>query len=99
MGRGNESFRKRSFHMTKMAAMPIYGKNLKKSLDQKADDNHKPQPTLDTQEEEKKDKIIKQTNKQINVREAPRPAPSSPSEVIRMLKQTEKTRTKSTRRL
>ena len=37
------------------------------------------------QEEEKKDK-----NKHTNVREAQRPALSSPSEVIRMLKQTEK---------
>ena len=37
------------------------------------------------QEEEKKDK-----NKQTNVRKAQRPTPSSPSEVIRMLKQTEK---------
>ena len=40
------------------------------------------------QEEEKKDKDAQ--NKQSNVREAQRPAPSSPSEVIRMLKQTEK---------
>ena len=39
------------------------------------------------QEEEKKDK---NTNAQTNVREAQRPAPCSPSEVIRMLKQTEK---------
>ena len=42
------------------------------------------------QEEEKKDKNIHARNKQTNVREAQRPAPSSPSEVIRMLKQTEK---------
>ena len=42
------------------------------------------------QEEEKKDKNIHVQNKQTNVREAQRPAPSSPSEVIRMLKQTEK---------
>ena len=42
------------------------------------------------QEEEKKDKNIHAQNKQTNVREAQRPAPSSPSEVIRMLKQTEK---------
>ena len=42
------------------------------------------------QEEEKKDKNICAQNKQTNVREAQRPAPSSPSEVIRMLKQTEK---------
>ena len=42
------------------------------------------------QEEEKKDKSIHAQNKQTNVREAQRPAPSSPSEVIRMLKQTEK---------
>ena len=42
------------------------------------------------QEEEKKDKNIYAQNKQTNVREAHRPAPSSPSEVIRMLKQTEK---------
>ena len=41
------------------------------------------------QEEEKKDKDI-HAQKQTNVREAQRPAPSSPSEVIRMLKQTEK---------
>ena len=39
------------------------------------------------QEEERKDKNIHAQNKQ---REAQRPAPSSPSEVIRMLKQTEK---------
>ena len=44
------------------------------------------------QEEEKKDKNIHTQNKQTNVREAQRPAPSSPSEVIRMLKQTEKRR-------
>ena len=31
MGRGNESSFKGHGHMTKMAAMPIYGKNLKKS--------------------------------------------------------------------
>ena len=42
------------------------------------------------QEEEKKDKNIHAQNKQTNVQEAQRPAPSSPSEVIRMLKQTEK---------
>ena len=42
------------------------------------------------QEEEKKDKTIHAQNKQTNVREAKRPAPSSPSEVIRMLKQTYK---------
>ena len=41
------------------------------------------------QEEEKKDKNIHAQNKQTNVRETQRPAPSSPSEVIRMLKQTE----------
>ena len=42
------------------------------------------------QEEEKKDKNIHAPNKQTNVRKAQRPTPSSPSEVIRMLKQTEK---------
>ena len=42
------------------------------------------------QEEEIKNKNIHSLNKQTNVREAQRPAPSSPSEVIRMLKQTEK---------
>ena len=44
------------------------------------------------QEEEKKDKNIHAQNKQTNVREAQRSAraPSSPSEMIRMLKQTEK---------
>ena len=42
------------------------------------------------QQEEKKDKSIQAQNKQINVREAQRPAPSSPSEVIRMLKQTKR---------
>ena len=42
------------------------------------------------QEEEKKDKNIHAQNKQTNVREAQRPAPASPSEGIRMLKQTEK---------
>ena len=42
------------------------------------------------QEEEKKDKNIHAQNKQTNVWEAQRPAPSSPSEVIRILKQTEK---------
>ena len=41
------------------------------------------------QEEEKKDKNHTGA-KQTNVREAQRAAPSSPSEVIRMLKQTEK---------
>ena len=39
-------------------------------------------------QEEKKDKNIHAQNKQTNVREAQRPATSSPSEVIRMLKQT-----------
>ena len=52
--------------------------------------NHKPQPTLDTKRKRKKDKNIHAQNKQTNVREAQRPAPSSPSEVIRMLKQNEK---------
>ena len=42
------------------------------------------------QEEEKKDKNIHAQNKQTNVWEAQRPAPSSPSKVIRMLTQTEK---------
>ena len=42
------------------------------------------------QEEEKRTKNIHAQNKQTNVREAQRPAPSSPSEMIRMLKQTEK---------
>ena len=42
------------------------------------------------QEEEKKDKNIHAQNKQISVQEAQRPAPPSPSKVIRMLKQTEK---------
>ena len=42
------------------------------------------------QEEEKKDKNIHAQNKQTEMREAQRPAPSSPTEVIRMLKQTEK---------
>ena len=42
------------------------------------------------QEGEKKDKNIHAQNTQTNVREAQRSAPSSPSEVIRMLKQTEK---------
>ena len=42
------------------------------------------------QEEEKKDRNIHAQNKQTNVREAQRPAPSSPGEVIRMLTQTEK---------
>ena len=37
------------------------------------------------QEEEKKDKNIHVQNKQTNVREAQRPVPSSPSEVIKML--------------
>ena len=41
-------------------------------------------------EKEKKDKIIHAQNKQTNVREAQRPVLSSPSEVIRMLKQTKK---------
>ena len=51
------------------------------------------------QEEEKKDKNIHVQNKQTNAQEAQRPAPSSPSEVIRMLKQMGETRTKSMRRL
>ena len=42
------------------------------------------------QKEEKKDRNVNAQNKQTNVREAQRPTPSSPSEVIRMLKQTEK---------
>ena len=42
------------------------------------------------QEEEKNDKYIHAQKKQTNVREARRPAPSSPREVIRMLKQMEK---------
>ena len=42
------------------------------------------------QEVEKKDKNIHAQNEQTNVREAQRPAPSSPSKVIRMLKQTQK---------
>ena len=42
------------------------------------------------QEDEKKDKNIHAQNKQTNVQEAQRPAPSSLSEVIRMLKQMEK---------
>ena len=42
------------------------------------------------QKEEKKDKNTHAQNKQTNVREAQRPAPSSPNEVIRMLKQMEK---------
>ena len=44
------------------------------------------------QAEHKNDKNIqaRKTNKQTNVREAQRPAPSSQSEVIRMQKQTEK---------
>ena len=42
------------------------------------------------QEEQKKDKNIHAQNKQTKVREAQRPASSSPSEVIRILKQTEK---------
>ena len=42
------------------------------------------------QEEENKGKDIHALNKQTNVRETQRAAPSSPSEVIRMLKQTEK---------
>ena len=41
-------------------------------------------------EEEKKDKNIRAQNKQTSVRVAQRPASSSPSEMIRMLKQTEK---------
>ena len=42
------------------------------------------------QEEKKQDKIIHAQNKQTNAREAQRPVPSSPSEVISMLKQMEK---------
>ena len=53
--------------------------------------NHKPQPTFDTKRKRKKTKTYtRKTNKQTNVRETQKPAPSSPSEVIRMLKQTEK---------
>ena len=72
--------------------MLLYGKKVKKV-------NRKVQgvPQLQTaanltrqQEEKKKDKNIDAQNKQTNAREARRPAPSSPSEVIRMLKQTEK---------
>ena len=42
------------------------------------------------QEEEKKDKNIHAQNKQTNVREAQTPALSSPSEMVGMLKKTEK---------
>ena len=44
--------------------------------------NHKPQPTPDTKRKRKRTK----TNKQTNAQEGHRPAPSSPSEVITMLK-------------
>ena len=50
-----------------------------------------PQPTLDTKRKRKRTKTYTRKKKQqTNVRETQRPAPSSPSEVIRMLKQTEK---------
>ena len=42
------------------------------------------------QQEEKKDKHIHAQNKQAKVREAQKPAPSYTSDVIRMLKQSEK---------
>ena len=42
------------------------------------------------QEKEQWDKIIHAQNKQTNIRNPQRPDPSSPSEVIRMLKQSEK---------
>ena len=51
------------------------------------------------QEEEKNDKNYHVQNKQTNAREAHRPATSSPSEVITMLKGMTNTRTKSTGRL
>ena len=44
------------------------------------------------QEDEKKDKDIHAQNKQTNVQEAQKLAPSSPSEVSRMLEQTDKRR-------
>ena len=47
--------------------------------------NHKTQPILDTKRKRKRPKTYThKTNKQINVREAQKPAPSSPSEVIRI---------------
>ena len=52
--------------------------------------NHKLQPTLDTKRKRKRTKTY--TRKTNKLREAQRPAPSSQSEVIRMLKQMEKRR-------
>ena len=52
--------------------------------------NHKPQPTLDTKRKRKRTKTYMRKNKQTNVRETQRQASSSASEMIRMLKQTEK---------
>ena len=68
--------------------MGAYGCHGKKKLIERSRGchNHNPQPTLDTKRKRKKHTRAKQTN----VREVQRPAPSSPSEVIRMLKQTEK---------
>ena len=49
--------------------------------------NHKPQPTPNTKRKRKMTKTnTHKTNKQTNAREAHRQAPSSPSEVITMLK-------------
>ena len=63
----------------------------KKEVNRKVQGMHQSQTSanLRHQEEEKKDKNIHAQNKQTNVREAQKPAPS-PSEVIRMLKQKEK---------
>ena len=52
--------------------------------------NHKPQPTSTPRGREKGQKHTRAQNKQTNVQEAQRPSPSSPSEVIKVLKQKKK---------
>ena len=67
-------------------------KKKKKNVHRKVQDMPQSQTAANPrhQEEETKDKNIHAQNKQTNVRDAQRPAPSSQSEVIRKLKQTEK---------
>ena len=88
----NETEIKANFHFPNYKSIYIHG-NLKK-VNRKGQGMPQSQTAANPrqQEEEKKDKNIHAQNKQINVREAQRPAPSSPSEVIRMLRQTEKRR-------
>ena len=87
--RGNMILLIKNFHLEMTLTSSI---NFKKKLIERSRvcHNHKPQPTLDIKRKRKRRKpYTRKTNKK-NVQEAQRPAPSPPSEVIRMLKQTEK---------